>query len=351
MEKEMDPKLFKKAVKPALGRGLSSLISSPMVSVVPPNQPPQQPNFASPYTVLEGGLARDVSKEIQAKPAEAEVEIDGQRTKVRYVKIGEIIGNPTQPRQTFNDSELQELSSSIKTHGLLQPVLVRPSAKYENAKYEIIAGERRWRAAKLAELSELPVIIQEISDKEALEIALVENVQRSNLNPVEEAEAYQRLATEFSLTQQEIADRVGKDRASVSNFIRLLKLAPEALECLRKNEISMGHAKALLTIKEPAAQLSLCRKVLEEGMSVRALEAIVSRSVVLEAPQTPSRFAKDGRTSAGVLNPFPEAIDRMRNALGTKVTIKHHAGGRGRIEIEYFSEQELDRLVDQICRA
>jgi ParB family chromosome partitioning protein len=185
-----------------------------------------------------------------------------------------------------------------------------------------------------------------MDDIQALEIALVENVQRSNLNPVEEAQGYQRLIDEFRLSQKDVAERVGKDRASVANYLRLLVLPESVMKLLQEGAISMGHAKAILTVREPSAQVSLARKAVDESLSVRALEAIVSRTVVLEAPKRPvSRVGRE-RGADGV--PV-DVIDRMRNRLGTKVVVRHHRSGRGKIEIEYFSEQELDRLVELIC--
>jgi ParB family chromosome partitioning protein len=266
---------------------------------------------------------------------------------VHFVPVDKIVNNPTQPRQRFLDEEIAELAGSIKTLGVLQPVLLRPCTGERQGLYEIVAGERRWRASKLAGLSQVPALIKEMNDLETLEVALVENVQRSNLNPVEEAQGYQRLIDEFKLGQKEVAERVGKDRASVANYLRLLSLPAGVLKLLQEGAITMGHAKAILTVKEPTAQMSLAKKAVEESLSVRALEAIVSRAVVLESPKRlNSKGEGRGRTIDGVPS---DVIDRMRNRLGTKVLVKHHRSGRGKIEIEYFSEQELDRLVDLIC--
>lgn len=322
----------KNSIKPSksvLGRGLSALISSP----VPVKQNVDLVNRDSTTTAI-GNLNVVSTSTINS---------------VTYAKIELLINNPTQPRQEFKEAELQELAASIKALGVLQPILVRKS-RTELDKLEIIAGERRWRAAKLANLTQVPVIIKDISDLEALEVALVENIQRANLNPVEEAQTYQRLMEQFGLGQQEVAERVGKDRASVSNYLRILKLPNVIIDLLKEGKLTVGHAKALLTIKEPAAQISLAKKVVEENLSVRGLEAITSRVVVLDSNKTkPSAFKKLSQNAEGV-NPFPEVVDRMRTALGTKVSIRHHESGRGRIEIEYFSEQELDRLVESICK-
>lgn len=337
----------KSPTRSALGRGLSSLISTPVAT-----QPP-------PPTTTQG-FNNSAALEI-TPPIAAPQQITSDTIKtgaVQFLPIELLVNNPSQPRKEFKQSELTELSDSIKAQGVLQPVLVRPIQRNNEHRYEIVAGERRWRASKLANLTQLPVIIRSFTDREALEIAIIENVQRENLTPLEEAQGYQRLASEFSLNQAEIAERVGKDRATVANYLRLLKLPAEILSLLEKQEITMGHAKAILTIKEPSAQLSLARKTVKEKLSVRDLEAIVSRVVVLDAGH---RLPPNKAGISALLVPaeeerdlpptsFPEVIDRMRNKLGTKVIIKHHKSGRGRIEIEYFSEQELDRVVEQICK-
>lgn len=329
--------MSKKPVRSALGRGLSALISSTSIPV---------PIHAQAISIqaTDGQAAREIALSTQS-PSDGSSDV----ASVRYIPITQVIPNPTQPRQQFAEEELRELSESIRTLGVLQPVLLRPAK--EAGFYEIVAGERRWRASKLAGIEQIPAVIRDLGEKETLEIALVENIQRSDLNPIEEAIAYQRLIDEFSLTQQEVADRIGKDRASVANHIRLLKLPPEILDMVRNGQLSVGHAKAILAIKEPAAQLSLARKTIAENLSVRALETIVSRVVVLDAGKTstlkggPISNQKQGVKGGS----FPEVVDRLRNALGTKVVIKHHPSGRGRVEIDYFSEQELDRVVERIC--
>ncbi len=333
----MESKKLKMPGRMALGRGLSALISTPVSTT------PASSNLA---------VAKDEQPKAGTISArENIVQNNDNNQGIRFLSIDIIQNNPTQPRQEFNEQDLSELVESIKTKGVLQPVLVRPIKVGEGTeqRYEIVAGERRWRAARRAELKQVPAIVRALDDREALEIAIIENVQRASLTPIEEAQAYQRLAQEFSLSQVEIAQKVGKDRASVANYLRLLKLPSEVIEMLKAEDLTMGHAKAILTIKEPSAQLSLARKVVKEALSVRALEAIVSRVVVLDAGhRLPLKEDKDAVTPTKATS-FPEVIDRMRNALGTKVTIKHHSSGRGRIEIEYFSEQELDRLVEHIC--
>jgi ParB family chromosome partitioning protein len=291
--------------------------------------------------------AQSFTQGIENLPLESSASSPVPTSKHRFVAIELVEANRFQPRQTFNETELNELAASIKNHGVLQPPLVRPHSDKPGS-YELIAGERRLRAAKRAGLTQIPVIVEEFSDKESLEIALIENVQRSDLNPVEEAEAYVRLGNEFNLTQDEIAERVGKERATVSNIMRLLKLPGEVLELVRERKLTLGHAKAILTVKEPAAQQSLARKVVEEALSVRALEAIVSRVVVIE-PAKAGGHIPERKVLDAALNPFPDALERIRNKLGTKVLIRHHPTGRGKIEVEYFSEEELDRIIEAIC--
>lgn len=330
----------KKQTRSVLGRGLSALISSP-VPVAPKMATQESGNAVLKQEAAVADAMQPSNKQSLGALVEG----------VRYVPIRDVVANPTQPRQEFREEDLAELTSSITALGVLQPILVRIGVGANQGKYEIVAGERRWRAATRANLEQVPVIVRSLSDRETLEIALVENIQRANLNPVEEAQAYHRLMEEFGLSQTEVADRVGKDRATVANFVRVLKLAPQALELLKEERLSIGHAKALLTIKEPAAQIGLARKVVDEALSVRELEAIVSRSVVLDPARATKLKGKASAEQGEALNPFPEIVDRMRIALGTKVSIKHHESGRGRIEIDYFSEQELDRLVENICRS
>jgi ParB family chromosome partitioning protein len=328
----MEAKKQKPLGRSALGRGLSALISTPVTAIAEP----------LPKTkVVE--LALDKNESSQG---------------VAYISLALITNNAKQPRTEFKEEELKELSESIKTKGVILPLVLRPITETAHgARYEIVAGERRWRASQMAGLTEVPAIVRNLSDTEALEIAIIENVQRQNLSPIEEARAYQRLHDEFGLSQNDIAERVGKDRATVANFLRLLRLPAEVLEMVRVGDISMGHAKALLTIRDTTAQGSLARKTVKERLSVRDLEAIVSRVVVLDAGQ---RLAPREDGIAKVLTtmpqerdftpeePFPEVVTRLRNALGTKVMIRHKKSGRGRIEIEYFSEEELDRLVERI---
>ena len=305
--------------KTGLGRGLRALVSTQAI--------PQGATTATPDPMVA--------------PTSPESSIENTDSDaVRFLKPSQLLPNPEQPRKEFEPQELQELADSIKAMGLLQPILVRPGSD-NPAEYEIIAGERRWRASCLAELETVPVIIKDFSDQETLEAALVENIQRSDLSPVEEARAYQLIMEKGNLSQQTLSEKVGKDRASISNYIRLLKLPEEILSLVENGRLSMGHAKAILTVKEPSAQKNLAKKVIEEKLSVRALEDIVSRVVTLKNDKKKKKSV--AKTA------FPEVVDRLRESLGTKVSINHNEKqGKGKIEIQYFSEDELDRLVEKL---
>jgi len=260
------------------------------------------------------------------------------RTGTMEVDVDLLSPNDHQPRLTMDDARLEELTQSIKANGIIQPILVRR----DGAAYRIIAGERRWRAAQRAGLQRVPVIVRDVSqgDKQLLELALIENLQRENLNPVDEALAYQRLAEEFSLTQDQIAAAVGKDRSSVANFMRLLKLPQEIRGDLAAGVLSTGHARALLPLSDAAAQRQAAREVISRGLSVRETEALAKR-LLAKGPATaaPARTEppKDVHTRA--------AEDRLRFALGTKVKIVRK-GQAGRIEVDFTSEAELNRIYE-----
>ena len=320
--------MTKKPHRPSLGRGLSALISTG----------PAVPVFAQK---LETGTPM-----IHVIPGALEDRPPEPTGGVSFIEMSKIRNNPKQPRKDFKEAELNELSQSIRELGVLQPVLLRASGDEE---FEIVAGERRWRAAQMAGLEKIPAIVRSLTDRDALEISIVENVQRENLNPVEEARAYERLAGEFNLSHTEIAERVGKDRSSVANMLRLLKLPTELLNFIVEGRLSIGHAKAILGVKEPGAQLSLARKVIAEGLSVRDLETIIARVVVLDTGKAPVQAAggkKSGSIRKILPGHFGEIEDELRRVLGTRVAIRHKNSGRGRIEIEYFSEEELGRVVD-----
>lgn len=255
---------------------------------------------------------------------------------VQVMKINEVEPNRDQPRKNFDEDALLELSDSIKQFGVLQPLLVRKRKDY----YEIIAGERRWRAAKLAGVKEVPVIEKEYTDQEILEIGLIENIQRENLNPIEEAIAYKRLMEEFKLKQDEVAERVSKSRTAVTNSMRLLKLSDKVQQMIIDDMISTGHARALLAIDDPELQYTLANKIFDEKLSVRETEKLVKE---IKNPKKP-------KEKKPVANSFiyQDLEEKMKSVFGTKVSIASKGKGKGKIEIEYYSDDELEHLFDMM---
>ena len=252
------------------------------------------------------------------------------------VKITKVEPNREQPRKFFDEDALQELADSIKQFGLLQPILVQDRKDY----YEIIAGERRWRAAKLAGLKEVPVIIRNYTEQEIVEISLIENIQREDLNPIEEAQASRRLLTEFTLEQDEVAERVSKSRTAVTNSIRLLKLSEEVQQMVIDDMISTGHARALLAIENAEEQYTLAQKIFDEKLSVRDVEKLVKN---LHKPAKPKKL--DDKTLQTI---YLDLEEKLKQKLGTKVAITSKGGGAGKIEIEFYNHEDLDRLLDMI---
>ncbi len=252
------------------------------------------------------------------------------------VKITKVEPNREQPRKYFDEDALQELADSIKQFGLLQPILVQDRKNY----YEIIAGERRWRAAKLAGLKEVPVIIRNYTEQEIVEIALIENIQREDLNPIEEAQAYKKLLTEFNLKQDEVAERVSKSRAAVTNSIRLLKLSDKVQQMVIDDMISTGHARALLAVEDADEQYNLAQRIFDEKLSVREVEKLVKN--LNKAP-------KVKKTKDETLETIYQDIEeKLKHRLGTKVSIAAKGEGAGKIEIEFYSHEDLDRLIDMM---
>ena len=244
--------------------------------------------------------------------------------------IEEVQPNPFQPRKSFADEQLQELVDSIREKGILQPLIVRPKGD----RYELIAGERRWRAAQKAGIKEVPILIKDVSETEMLELSLIENIQREDLNPIEAAEAFKRLMDQFHLTQEEVSKKVGKDRTTIANTIRLLKLPPEVKQSLAEGKISMGHARAFLSLDGVDKQKALLKRLLLNGLSVRQIENLAKR-LRAKSHSLPRK-------------PMPEwgsLVEELQRALGTKVKIVGQKK-RGKIEIEYYSPEELDRIIE-----
>lgn len=254
------------------------------------------------------------------------------------VKLTAVEPNRDQPRKNFDEDALLELAESIKQFGLLQPILVQERDGY----YEIIAGERRWRAAKIAGLKEVPVIIKNLTDQEIVEISLIENIQREDLNPIEEAQAYKRLLNEFHLKQDEVAERVSKSRTAVTNFMRLLKLCDEVQQMVVNEMITTGHARALLSIEDPEEQYMIAQKVFDEKMSVREVEKLVKN---LHKPEKPK---KAENKSLEVI--YQNIEEKLKESLGTKVSISSKDNGAGKIQIEFYDHDDLDRLMEYIIK-
>lgn len=252
------------------------------------------------------------------------------------VNITKVEPNREQPRKNFDEDALLELSESIKQYGLLQPILVQDRKDY----YEIIAGERRWRAAKLAGLKQVPVIIKNLTDQEIVEISLIENIQRENLNPIEEAQAYKRLLNEFHLKQDEVAERVSKSRTAVTNSMRLLKLSDDVQRMVIDEMITTGHARALLGVEDPAEQYNLAQRIFDEKMSVREVEKIVKN---MGKPVKPKKEKVVDKSMQVI---YDDISEKLKTQLGTKVNIVPKEDGSGKIEIEFYSHDELDRILD-----
>jgi len=259
---------------------------------------------------------------------------------VASIPIEDILPDRSQPRRHFDETRILELANSIRSKGVIQPVLVRR----DGDKYRLIAGERRWRAAQRAGLHTIPALVKDVTDRQAFEIALIENVQREDLNPIEEAEAYRRLIEEFGLTQEACAERVGKERSSIANSLRLLKLPQEVKEALVDGSLNMGHARALLGLGDEDAIRKAANHVATKRLSVRQTEQLVRRLKAGEAPERGSDAGK--RSNAAQVRAIEE---RLQRGLGTKVRLLDRGKGRGKIEIEFFSYEELDRLLDVMC--
>ena len=296
------------ALKRGLGKGLDSLI---------------------PTNVMMESEVKHATVSTASSPEE---EKDG----TLMVKLSKVEPNREQPRKNFDEDSLQELAESLKQFGMLQPILVQNRGDY----YEIIAGERRWRAAKIAGLKEVPVIVRELTDQEIVEISLIENIQREDLNPIEEAPAYKRLLTEFHLKQDEVAERVSKSRTAVTNSMRLLKLCDEVQKMVVDDMISTGHARALISIEDPEEQYLIAQKIFDEKLSVREVEKLVKD---LHKPPKPPK--EENKTLQAI---YQEISERLKQSLSTKVSVSAKQNGAGKIEIEFYNHEDLERLLERI---
>ena len=282
----------------------------------------------------------ETEKKAKAKAeAKAAEEMD-EKGRILMLKLDLVQPNKEQPRKTFDEEKINELAESIKNYGVLQPLLVQKNDSF----YEIIAGERRWRAAKAAGLKEVPAVLKEYSKQEAMEISLIENVQRADLKPIEEALGYKQLIDEFGLTQEEIAVRVAKSRTVITNTMRLLKLDEQIQNMLVQGVITSGHARALLSLEDTQMQLKAAKEILDKKLSVRETERLVKR-LQKEASGEKKEEKKKDETLALI---YQDLEDRMKSVMGTKVSIHNKDKNKGRIEIEYYSEAELERIVEMI---
>lgn len=337
----MNPNQQKQPNRPALGKGLASLLPgaaanpAAMAKSLMGDLPPPSPAAAvkmppPPPATPAASVAQD--------PVVANKDrIAG----ITMADIDQVVANQFQPRRDFDDVALIELSDSIRANGIIQPLITR---KGEDGKLHLIAGERRLRAAKLAGLKQVPVVIRKSSDKEALELALIENIQREDLNCVEVALSYFQLSEDFQLTQEEVANRVGKDRVSVANHLRLLKLPESIIQDLREAKLSFGHGRALLSLSDPLKRMELRNAIVEKGLSVRETERLVA-DVLVQSGEAKEKKHKDDKLPPE-LRSFSERLGR---ALGTRVKAKGDQY-RGSITIDYFSKEDLDRISEQLLR-
>ena len=284
---------------------------------------------------LDSLIPDNKSSKMVKKPEE-KTEQPGNVSGQIMMKINDVEPNREQPRKNFEEDALLELADSIKQFGVLQPLIVQKKKDY----YEIIAGERRWRAAKLAGVKEIPVIIKEYTDQEILEISLIENIPRENLNPIEEAMAFKKLLTEFHLKQDEVAERVSKSRTAVTNSMRLLKLSDKVQQMIIDDMISTGHARALLAIDDPEQQYMLANRIFDEKLSVRETEKLV-KEIKNPKKEKPKKEIQNAFV-------YENLEERMKSVIGTKVHVNHKTNGKGKIEIEYYSDSELERIFELI---
>lgn len=299
--------------KSRLGRGLGSLLGE---------------NLSSPSSITMTNPAPTQKVEVAIIPKGPEA--------AAQVLIDLLYANPHQPRKEFNSEKLSELASSIKVHGIIQPILVMPDGK---GKYQIVAGERRWRAARMAGLNQVPVVTKEQDEQKSLELAIIENIQRHDLNPLEEAKAYNQLMKKFGFTQNDVADRVGKDRATVANILRVLTLELEIQELLSAGKITLGHAKVLLGVENKVIQRKLARKIINDNLSVRALEKLVAKGADLEAETSEKK--EDVHTKS--------ICESLQKSLGTKVAIDYNSG-KGQINISFYTDEQLSEIVRKISK-
>ena len=325
-----------------MAKGLESLIPQGNPSARKKEESKKDQQVSSEKTEQRAGAGKKpaksakTTKDQSAKPQTTRTE--PEKDVPVELRISQIVPNQNQPRTDFNEEALEELAESIRQFGVIQPLLVQKSGKY----YEIIAGERRWRAAKLAGLKKVPVIIRDYSKQEIVEVSLIENIQREDLNAIEEARAYKRLLEEFELKQEDVAKRVSKSRSAVTNSMRLLNLDERVQEMLVNDQISAGHARALLALEDPEIQYAAATEIGAGHLSVRETERLVKRLM------KPKREKKEPERDTQLEAAYQALEEQLMQRIGTKVSISRGRGSRGKIEIEYYSQEDLDRIVDLI---
>ena len=328
----------KTANKARLGRGLGSLLGGE-------NQLDERPHRPANDTPPQAA-SLSVGTTAQPFPAQPAPKIDEQ-SQIWKIAVDRLHANPNQPRQSFDPEALKELSASIKEKGILQPIVAR---RTDEKNFEIIAGERRWRAAQLAGLHEVPVILKKVESQAAFELAIIENIQRQDLDPIEEAEAYDRLMTDFDLTQQQVAEKVGKERATIANSMRLLALPVEVKAMIRKRELSSGHAKVLLSVEEANEQTKLAKRIIDEKLSVRGTEQLIAQIKRAKANLTPGS-AQSGALNLDVSKRLVAGLaSELQKLIGTKVTIDY-ADAKGKLAIHFYSDEELSSITDKLRKA
>ena len=322
MNKEPD-----RSQRKALGKGLSALL-------------PHRPASGAAATPAAAASAQVIP--VPQRPAKPS--LPEQFEEFQNIPLDRIQPNEEQPREAFDDASLEELSQSIRANGLIQPITVY---KDEVGSFRIIAGERRWRAARKAGLSEIPALVRTVEKNRVLELALIENIQREDLNPVEIATAFQRLASDHGLSHEQIADRTGKDRSTITNFLRLLKLSPHVREQLARGALSVGHARTLLNITDPDEQARACDQIITRQLSVRDTEAFVK---ALTRPPEPASAESQNKKGPALDPNVKAALDEMSMALGTRVRLVAKSPTAGRLEVEYYSQEDLDRIYSVIVK-
>lgn len=331
--------------KARLGRGLGSLLGGALEETQ--EHAPATPQAPTAPTQAVERVPMNTQADSQTSQLNETKPTINEESQIWTIPVDRLSPNTQQPRQVFGAEALKELTASIKEKGILQPIVAR---RLSERQFEIIAGERRWRAAQAAGLHEVPVILKKVTERDSLELAIIENIQRENLNPIEEADAYSLLMSEYSMTQQDVAEKLGKERSTIANTLRLLSLPLELKDLVKKNELSAGHAKVLLGLDDPKKQIEVARQVVSEKLSVRATEKLVAKT------KADIRDAASGvKTSAAPESGVPQRLidglsAELQKLIGTKVAIDY-ANKKGKLSIHFYSDDQLNQVVEKIRKA